>query len=238
MVETHPLGNLAMTRRRFAFWIGMGLFGAAERLGATELDTLAAALMDATDKAATDGPPPPPAIEAPPADMPVHWQATHNHTWQWVQREEYLDGEWHLTGMTTPVRRDTGEPIEGAAGYLEESAVPDAYREAYENLVDVNGDPANPQDDVGVLATEDQPGPEAASHRQARHGRPPSRWLRTLYAPELSVWLATVTPPEASVEGMTFEEHLTRDHLFEPDRLAGLTPEEMEKLHSAAHHGY
>lgn len=216
----------------------MGLFGVAERLGATELDTLAASLMQATDEAVADLPPTPPTTATPPAEMPVHWQATHNRTWRWVQREEYIDGDWHLTGMTTPVRRETGEPIENAVGYLDESAVPDAYREAYDDLLDVNGDPAVPEEDDGVLATEDQPGPESASHRKARHGRPPSRWLRTLNAAELSVWLATVTPPEASVEGMTFEEHLTRDHLFEADRLAGLTEAEFEKLHAAAHHGY
>ncbi|MEO0531406.1 MAG: hypothetical protein AAF266_12655 [Planctomycetota bacterium] len=227
-----------MTRRRFAFWVGMGLFGVAERLGATELDALAAKLMEAADEPAIDLPPSPPPPPPAPAEMPVHWQATHNRTWRWVQREEYVDGEWHLTGMTTPVRRDSGEPIEDATGYLDDEAVPEAYRTAFEDLLDANGDPAIHGEDEGIAATEDEPGPEAASHRKARHGRPPSRWLRTLNAAELSVWLATVTPPEAGVHGMTFLEHLTRDHLFDADRLAGLTDAEMEKLHAAAHHGY
>ena len=227
-----------MTRRRFAFWIGMGLFGAAERLGAAELDSLAATLMDAADGLAEDLPALRPTIETAPAEMPVHWQATHNRTWRWVQREEYVDGKWHLTGMTTPLRRDTGKAIEDAAGYLDESVVPEAYRRANQDLIDVNGEPLFTSEDEGVSATENQPGPEASSHRRARHGRPPSRWLRTLNAAELSVWLATVTPPEAGVDGMTFEEHLTRDHLFEADRIAGLTEAELEKLHAAAHHGY
>ncbi len=50
--------------------------------------------------------------------------------------------------------------------------------------------------------------------RRARHGRPPSRWLRSLHSDELRVWLKTIEVPEAGVEGMTFWEHLTRDHSF------------------------
>lgn len=226
-----------MTRRRFAFWIGMGLFGVAKRLGASELDGLAADLMDAT---LPDAPPPLPTIAEPiaPAEMPVHWQTTHNRTWRWVQREHYVEDEWQLTGMTRPVRLDSGEPHEEVDGYLEEDAVPEAYRTAYDGLVDVNGDSLAPSEDHGVSADDDQPGPDAAEHRRGRHGRPPSRWLRSLEATELSVWLATVEPPEASVDGFSFEEHLTRDHGFDADRLAGLDEDELAKLHGAAHHGY
>jgi len=224
-----------MTRRRFTFWIGLGLFGLGERLGASELDALAASLMEEAD---ADPPAPTPLGEPAPAEMPVHWQTTHNRTWRWVQRENYVDGEWRLTGMTTPVRRDTGEPLEGVEGYLDELDVPETYRVAYEGLTDANGDPLAPAGDEGVSTVDDAPGPDAAPHRRARHGRPPSRWLRTLKAPELAVWLATIDPPEAGVNGFTFEEHLTRDHGFEAERIEGLDEDQLAKLHAAAHHGY
>lgn len=228
-----------MTRRRFAFWIGMGLFGVAERLRAEGLDTAAAMLMKAT---ATPAAPPAPAkaLEAAAsAEMPVHWQMTHNSDWRWVQREHFVDGQWRVSGITTPVRRDTGEPLEDPVdGYLADGEVPEEFLKAYDDIVDANGDPATPERDDGIEDAEDAPGPDAAEYRRARHGRPPSRWLRTLDAAELSVWLATITPPEAGVDGMTFEEHLTRDHQFDADRIAGLTQTEFEKLHAAAHHGY
>ncbi len=38
--------------------------------------------------------------------------------------------------------------------------------------------------------------------------------------------------------GMTFWEHLTRDHSFDPKKIAGLTLAEQAKLHGAAHYGY
>ncbi len=228
-----------MTRRRFAFWIGMGLFGLAERLRAEGLDTVAAKLMRATETPAAP-PAPTEALEAvTTADMPVHWQLTHNSNWRWVQREHYVDGEWRVSGMTTPVRRDTGEPLEDPVeGYLPDNEVPAEFLKAYDEIVDANGDPALPEGDEGIDEGDDAPGPDAAAYRRARLGRPPSRWLRTLDAAELSVWLTTIAPPEAGVDGMTFEEHLTRDHHFDADRIAGLSDEELEKLHAAAHHGY
>lgn len=236
-----------MNRRRFAFWIGMGLFGAAERLQAESLDNLAAALMSASDS-----PPPVPSPtlaegdSAPP--MPVHWQVTHNNTWRWVQREEYLDGHWRLTGMTTPVHRHTGEPLEDGAGYLGAADVPERFRLSEESrsasIEEPTDEPAtdeplgDPYEEDSVRAAEESPGPDAVANRRARHGRPPSRWLRSLSAGELSVWLASLDPPEATVEGMSFAEHLTRDHGFSEAPVAGLTELEQAKLHGAAHHGY
>ena len=76
------------------------------------------------------------------------------------------------------------------------------------------------------------------SMRRARHGRPPSRWLRSLRADELRIWLKTIDVPEAGVSGMTFWEHLTRDHSFDADRIAGLSIDEQALLHAAAHYGY
>jgi hypothetical protein len=74
--------------------------------------------------------------------------------------------------------------------------------------------------------------------RQARHGRPPSKWLRSLNADELRIWLKTIEVPEAGVSGMTFGEHLTRDHSFDPAKIEGLLEDEQAKLHAAAHYGY
>jgi hypothetical protein len=37
---------------------------------------------------------------------------------------------------------------------------------------------------------------------------------------------------------MTYWEHLTRDHGFDPIRIEGLSIEEQAKLHAAAHYGY
>jgi hypothetical protein len=74
--------------------------------------------------------------------------------------------------------------------------------------------------------------------RRSLDGRPPSQWLRSLYADELRVWLATIEVPEAGVSGMTFWTHLTRDHGFDAARIDGLTEEEQAKLHAAAHYGY
>lgn len=223
-----------MTRRRFVFWIGMGLFGMAERLGTAGLDRLAAAAMDATS-ADAGMVPAPSAVEAEAVaeatSLPVHWQATHNATWRWVQREHYVDGEWRVTGMTTPVHRTSGEAFDGAQGYLDDAELPERFRaESAEAESDEAID--------SVPASEDTPGPDPTSERRARHGRPPSRWLRSLNADELSLWLATVEPPEATVDGMTFAEHLTGDHGFDAERIEGLAEEELAKLHAAAHHGY
>jgi len=209
---------LPMNRRRFAFWIGFGLFGLSKKLHAQGLDTLAAALMRRTEsqtQAARDA-------------APEHWRAALNKTWRWYERENLIDGKWVLTGVTTPVHRRTNEPYQGGAGYLDESLVPQLLK-----LAD--------QENYGAVLLEnsDEPNPgQPDAERRARHGRPPSKWLRSLRAPELRIWLAKIDVPEAGVSGMTFWEHLTRDHYFDPDRIAGLTEDEQAKLHAAAHHGY
>src|SRR5262249_19766592 len=92
------------------------------------------------------------------------------------------------------------------------------------------------------LATADG-GPESAPGqpdpaRRARHGRPPSKWLRSLHTDELRIWLKSIEVPEAGVSGMTFFTHLTRDHFFSPANVADLAIDEQAKLHAAAHYGY
>ena len=208
-----------ITRRRFAFWIGLGLFNLAEVLRADGLDALAAASMRATE----------PSTPKDPRSTPEHWTAAENNTWRWFECEHLIGGRWKLTGITTPIHKQTGERYTGRTGYLDDSLVPDAM---------LRGAEQSSRDDAGTdTAIEDDPGQPNAM-RRARHGRPPSRWLRSLYADELRIWLKKIDVPEAGVSGMTFWDHLTRDHSFNPNRIAGLTVDEQAKLHAAAHYGY
>lgn len=203
-----------MTRRRFAFWIGLGLFSLANKLRVYGLDELAAAMMNGAEPAASEG--------------AVHWRLADNGVWRWYERERYIDGKWTLTGITTPVRMETGEKFEGVEGYLDESVVPaEIVRERTEG-----GHPGieDSADDFGER--------KATETRRARHGRPPSKWLRSLNADELKLWLASIDPPEAGVSGMTYWTHLTRDHSFDAERIEGLNIDEQAKLHAAAHYGY
>jgi hypothetical protein len=205
-----------VTRRRFAFWIGFGLFSLGEALRAEAFDDLAAAAMRATE----------PAPTGPPA-TPEHWTTAENNSWVWFERENLVDGKWKLTGITTPIHKRTGERQTGER-YLDDKLVPEAVRKGEI--------PSVPEVDKDTVVEEDSGKPNPM--RRARHGRPPSRWLRSLHADELRIWLKTIDVPEAGVSGMTFWEHLTRDHYFDPARIAGLNEDEQAKLHAAAHFGY
>ena len=203
-----------MLRRRAMFWMGLGLFSLAERLRADVLDDLAAKAMDAV--AAPVSPPGP----------PVHWRAAENNAWRWFEQEKFVEGKWRVSGITTPIHKRTGEHAT-RTGYLDPSTVP----------VSVRGeDDAN--ETTASIADHDftHHGPNSA--RRARHGRPPSKWLRSLHADELRVWLGTIDVPEAGVEGVTYLVHLTRDHSFAEANVKSLTIDEQAKLHAAAHHGY
>ncbi len=79
---------------------------------------------------------------------------------------------------------------------------------------------------------------QVSLERRSQDGRPPSEWLRSMDADELRAWLADIKVPEAGVAGMTFWTHLTRDHMFRPLLIKGLTEAEQAKLHAAAHFGY
>jgi len=163
-----------MQRRRFVFWLSLGLFQAGEMLGVDGLDRLAAAAVRGRrgmpQRPSTPGSPPSSNV-SPNAPQPA-----------------------------TFVEEPQPEPFE------------------------------DPED-------EGEPG-DVDPHRRARHGRPPSRWLRSLDAAGLRHWLAMVDLPETGVSGMTFYTHLTRDHFFDPSVVEELTLAEQEKLHSAAHEGY
>ncbi len=227
-----------LTRRRFAFWVGLGLFNLSDALGADSLDRLAALSMRATETSPAGGKTSradETRSKSEKATTPEHWTAAENNTWRWFERENLIEGRWNLTGITTPINRHTGEPFTGRTGYLSESLVPLNVRQAAMR----GGQPEHEDVDADVDngAIEDDPGVPNA-WRRARHGRPPSRWLRSLHADELRIWLKTIDPPEAGVSGMTFWEHLTRDHSFDATRITGLTEDEQAKLHAAAHYGY
>jgi hypothetical protein len=199
-----------MKRRRFLFWIGLGIFSLGEKLRANAFDDLAATVTGGGKSAAT------------------HWRALNNNTWRWYERETLIDGRWKVTGITTPIHRETGEPFTGAKGYLDQDLVPKEMR-----IWDEDDDIAPSTEEQGPLS-EHLP----SETRRARHGRPPSKWLRGLHADELRIWLKTIDVPEALVEGMSFWTHLTRDHYFDANNITGLTESEQAKLHAAAHHGY
>jgi hypothetical protein len=222
-----------MKRRRFLFWISFGLFSLGERLRADGFDALAAAALGVAEPAA-DGKPP---------AAPVHWRAASNTTWRWYERENLVDGQWKLTGLTTPIHKVSGQLYTGHTGYLEESLVPAEIRggdkSAGERSAGEKPAGEKPADDKSAPPAAVEPGdgkPDAT--RRAQHGQPPSKWLRSLHSDELRIWLKTIDVPEAGVEGMTFWEHLTRDHSFDPKHIAGLTIPEQAKLHAAAHYGY
>ncbi len=239
-----------MNRRRFAFWVGFGLFSLSEKLHLSGLDALAAEAMRRTDKATKIAK----RIGA------EHWTVGGNKTWTWFERENLVKGEWVLTGITTPVNKQTGERKAENIAYIDDSLVPTEVLKSDKAAIDlVNHETVSHK----VLATED--GVEQASHQEAdaehhddhhpehvvdldpqlpteecraRHGRPPSKWLRSLNAEELGVWLKTIRVPEAGVSGMTVWTHLTRDHMFDAAHIKGLTEPEQFKLHAAAHYGY
>ena len=210
-----------MTRRKFAFWLGLGLFTLADKLRVYGLDDLAAAAMRATEPSPSTTPPAN-------AAQPVHWTVAENRTWRWFERENFVDGQWKTTGITTPVHKRTGEPKPDGVGYLDDSLVPAELRNG--KLSETTELPA----DLAAEFERRQPQPQ----RKSRHGRPPSKWLRSLSADELRVWLKTIEVPEAGVSGMTYWEHLTRDHSFDPAKIEGLSIDEQAKLHAAAHYGY
>lgn len=217
------------TRRRFAFWVGLGLFSLGERLHAKGFDTLAAAAMRATDADSTDlATTEPDSDLATKAGTPEHWTVGENNTWRRFERENLIDGQWRVTGLTTPVHKVTGDYYQGR-GYLEESLAPASLRNGR-----LETSSADPSAEVAFEHDHGQP----STTRRARHGRPPSRWLRSLKADELHIWLKTIDVPEAGVEGMTYWTHLTRDHSFDPARIEGLQIDDQAKLHAAAHYGY
>jgi len=218
-----------MTRRRFAFWLGFGLFSLSEKLRMGGLDAMAAAAMRRTETKSASKP------VAKESAIPEHWTVAADKDWQWFERENFVDGQWQLTGTTAPINRSTGQRKADPGDYLDDSLVPAAMRRSDKAV------PLGDQSSDADVATER--GVEFRGHHpsavcRARHGRPPSKWLRSLHADELRIWLRSIDVPEAGVSGMTYWTHLTRDHSFDPLKIEGLTIPEQAKLHAAAHYGY
>lgn len=209
-----------MNRRRFAFWLSFGLFSLAERLQVAALDRWAAAVVGG------------PAIGL--TKTPIHWTVASNGQWWWYERQAWIDQKWVTTGITTPVNKKTGQKVEETEGYLDELLTPPGIRVAGRRRdAVIRGELG----DVEGAATVDAAG-RPSTERRERHGRPPSRWLRSLQADELRIWLNTIDVPEAGVSGMTYFVHLTRDHSFDPATVESLNEEEQALLHAAAHYGY
>lgn len=201
---------------------------------------LAAMCLPATRAAGVDDSTQSQATESRPKDIPIRWSPAQNRTWRWYERETLVRGKWRLSGITTPVHRQTGERFAGAKGYLADEEVPADIRRRGHVEFDVEVDRAVYLEAVPLEndpAEINEPG-KIDPIRKAREGRPASKWLRGLTAAGLREWLPTVVPPEAGVEGMTFYEHLTRDHGFRGENVKDLTEEEQAKLHAAAHAGY
>ena len=178
-------GLVDSSRRRLTYTFVMrrrgSCFGSASACSAWPsacadgLDRLAALVMRTAEPAS-------PATTA----TPEHWTAAENNTWMWFEREHLLDGHWKLTGITTPTNKRTGERHPERTGYLDDSLVPEAVR---------RGEPQKLTDAAAAAAVEDDPG-QPNPWRRARYGRPPSRWLRSLYADELRIWLKTIDVPK------------------------------------------
>jgi hypothetical protein len=215
-----------MTRRQFAFWIGFGLFSLGEKFHITGLDGLAAAAMRRAEAAKATAK----RVGA------EHWTVASSKKWRWFERENLIRGEWVLTGTTTPVHKETGERKADNIGYLDDSLVPAQMRGSQAALGPASVTPIDAEEHDHPAADLNSQLPTAK--RRARHGRPPSQWLRSLHADELRVWLETIEVPEAGVSGMTVWTHLTRDHSFDAINIEGLEEPELHKLHAAAHFGY
>jgi hypothetical protein len=164
-----------------------------------------------------------------------HWTPEENSHWQWYRLERHVAGDWKTIGISLPKHKESGEAFEPSDGYLSPERIPeyvitgeipDSTHPAAHSLA------ASQYDDATAFLH--APDPEIRS----RDGRPPSEWLRSLYAEELRIWLPSIETSETGVNGMTFWVHLIRDHGFDPRRIEGLTENEFRKLHSASHDGY
>lgn len=241
------------SRRRVAFWCGLGLFCLSRRTGVQAFDELAANLMPQT----TTGDSQTQSVPAKRTSKEVHWHLASNRTWRWYEREERIDGHWVVTGITTPIKIATGESLQGVEGYLDEAMIPDYVlngddqRRLGRGIVVAGGVESGPgtviqqasgeQTDLDPASLGDASQGDAgrpSATRRSRHGRPPSRWLRSLNADELRLWLGRVDIQVAYVDGMTYWTHLTRDHSFDPEKIRGLNEAELAELHGAAHEGY
>ena len=203
-----------LNRRRAVFLDGVGLVQPGRAVAGRRARRFATKAMDAVAS---------PASPASPPQPPTHWRAAENNTWRWFEQEKFIGGKWQVSGITTPIHKVTGEPYTELTGYLDPATVPLSIR---------GEDDANETPET--IADHDFAHHGSSPARRARHGRPPSKWLRSLHADELRIWLKTIDVPPAGVEGMTYLVHLTRDHSFDESNVKSLTIDDQAKLHAAA----
>ena len=152
-----------MNRRRFTFWLGFGLFSLANKLRRYGLDELAAALMDGAPSRRR-------RRHRRPPQPPIHWCAADNERWRWYERETFIDGQWKLSGITTPIDKMTGVPYTGHTGYLEDDLVPADVRHD-ESIRDAAA--------LAVAHAEHGPQPEFAPAMAARRASGSAACTRT-----------------------------------------------------------
>ena len=203
----HTIPHLPTSRRQFTLMMGAGLLGLSHPFAAA-LGKDAAKSSEASPRA--------------------YWTIGENRRWWWYERHQLRHHEWRITGITTPLDKETNQAYTGREGYLDTQLVTEHVRDLVREVSDEE-----------IEAALEQYGDRVAdAQRKARHGRPPSDWILNLTTAELRVWLRTIEVPEASVSGMTCWCHLTRDHAFDPEKIEGLTQAEQDELHAAAHFGY
>ena len=158
-----------MTRRRFAFWLGFGLFTLAEKLRMGSLDALAAATMR--------------TAEPSPVGENSLARALERGRKQYVALVRTRDATLTANGSSPESRRRSVKRLASLTRELE-------------RYLDPNVVPASVQSvDNEVTAEEIADAKAKYGHRRphatrvARHGRPPSKWLRSLNADEIRIWL-------------------------------------------------
>lgn len=249
------MGSTLISRRQLAFWCGFGFASITEGSDPIAADLILSEALPSGVSIIEDASEPDERIER---QIVEHWTAAKNARWRWYERENLVDGFWKKTGITTPIDRASGTPIDWQRGYVAEAEIPtsvllpedrrrlskpligaNSWQERYTAIKPRYAPPQDPETipiHFGDRSADDAG--RSAADRRSRHGRPPSQWLRSLTAEEIRDWLAKVEIQDAHVRGMTFWTHLTRDHLFEPDKIKGLTESELAELHGAAHEGF
>jgi len=210
-------------RRQFVAALGLGLVSARTGSGDDEISFASHPFFVEWQELARQG------------QIFEHWTPEDDGKWSWYRAERYVDGDWKSHAISLPVNRKTGELHQPADGYVGLDNIPPYV---------LTGDLPQLPDSIKRQMAPSQFDPTEAMMRlphpevQMRDGKPPSEWLRSLYADELRTWLKTIDITEATVSGMTFWVHLVRDHSFDPRRIEGLNEREFLQLHSAAHFGY
>ena len=144
-----------------------------------------------------------------------------------------------MSVYSTPQTRRAFSTWLAASGFLLTTASRGAAQDLFESGVRVmDAQAGNTAIDHGHQPLRPAQYGQVSLERRSQDGRPPSEWLRGMEVEELRAWLADLEVPEAGVHGMTFWTHLTRDHMFRPLLIKGLSELELAKLHAAAHFGY